>query len=146
LVPCVKQGTFFIMSKPNIAGLIAAVVVIVSAFLPWLSIESKHLVFTGVQTVGSSFGEPGKVNVFLAVLAGVLFFVERKWSARLNLFVTAFLSAWAFRNFLIFSRCEMGECPDREIGLYLSLIFGLVTFICVLLANGKRPLPAKDQL
>ena len=117
---------------------IAQKIVIVSTFLPWLTIESKHLVFTGLQTNGSSFGEPGKLNIFFAVIIGILFLVRRKMAARVNLFLAAFLMAWAFRNLLLFGRCEMGECPDREIGLYLSLVGAIGTFVAVLFSNGEK--------
>lgn len=126
------------MTKASIIGVVSAVTVIVSAFLPWLTVESKQLVFTGVNTVGSSFGEPGKLNIGVAVVSGILFLLQNKWAMRINLFATAFLSAWTFRNLLLFSRCEMGECPHREIALYLSLIAALATFVCVLLDKGKK--------
>jgi Na+/proline symporter len=126
------------MSKPNIIGLISVAIVIASAFLPWLTIESKHLAFTGMNTAGSSFGEPGKLNIIVAVMAALLFLSPNKWMARINLFVTAFLAAWTFRNFVLFSRCEMGECPEREIGLYLSLLAAAVSFVCVIFSNGNK--------
>lgn len=135
------------MSKPNLIGIISVAVVIAATFMPWISIESKHLVFTGLQTTGSSFGEPGKANIFFAVISGLLFLVQRKWSARGNLFAAAFLAAWTFRNLMLFSRCEMGECPDRHIGLFLCLIFSIVAFICVLFTMGERKaLPVEDEL
>lgn len=123
------------MSRSSIFGLISVAIVIVSAFLPWITIESKHLVFTGLQTEGSTFGEPGKANIFFAVAIGLLFVLKNKMAARVNLFLAGFLAAWTFRNLLLFSRCEMGECPDREIGLYLSFIGALAAFICVLLTK-----------
>ncbi|KAA2238553.1 hypothetical protein F0L74_20225 [Chitinophaga agrisoli] len=127
------------MSKNTLIGIGASVIVIVSAFLPWLTIESKQLVFTGLQTTGSSFGEPGKLNIVLALIAAVLFALQKVWAQRLNIFITAFLMAWTFRNFILFARCEMGECPEKEIGLYLSLIAAVVAFLSVLVRkkNGK---------
>lgn len=132
------------MNKPTIFGLISVAVVIISAFLPWLTIESKHLAFTGMQTAGSSFGEPGKLNIIIAVIAGILFVVPGKWSARVNLFVAAFLAAWTFRNFVLFSRCEMGECPERQIGLYLSVIAAIAAFVCVILSSGGKAKAAAE--
>lgn len=126
------------MNRANIIGLVSVIVVIVSAFLPWLTIESKHLAFTGLNTTGSSFGEPGKLNIAVAVIAGILFALRGKWFARINLFITAFLVAWTFRNFILFSRCEMGVCPEREIGLYLSIMAAIVAFVSVIFSNGKK--------
>jgi phosphatidylserine synthase len=126
------------MSKSNIIGILAAVVIIVSAFLPWLTIESKQLVFTGIDTTGSSFGEPGKVNVFMAAIALLLFATNKWWAGRVNLFISGFLVAWTFRNYLLFSRVEMGEWPHPEIGLYLSLIGSIVSLVCVLMMKVKK--------
>jgi hypothetical protein len=126
------------MSKVKIFGLVFVAIVIISAFLPWLRVESKHIMFTGLDTAGSSFGEPGKLNIIMAVITGILFLVPGRVAPRLNLFSAAFMSVWAFRNFLLFSRCEMGECPDRGIGLDLSLIAALAAFVCVLLCNAER--------
>jgi hypothetical protein len=120
------------MSKSTITGLVAAVIIIVSAFLPWLTVESRHLVFTGLQTKGSNFGEPGKLNIVLSVIAALLMIVQKQWAQRVNVFVTGFLIAWTFRNMVLFARCEMGECPEKEIGLYLSLAGAIVAFISVI--------------
>ncbi|HEY0273172.1 MAG TPA: hypothetical protein VGC22_08300 [Chitinophaga sp.] len=125
------------MTKTSILGVAAAVLVIVSAFLPWITVESRHFLFTGLQTTGSSFGRPGQLNIILAAIAVLLFLLNKPWAFRVNIFITGFLMAWAFRNYLIFSRCEAGECPDRQIGLYLSLAGGIVSFLCVVL--NRRP-------
>jgi len=119
------------MSKSTLTGIAAAVIIIVSAFLPWLTVESRHLVFTGLQSKGSNFGEPGKLNIILAIIAGLLFIARKQWAQRVNVFVSGFLMAWTFRNMILFARCEMGECPHKEIGLYLSLIGAIVAFISV---------------
>ncbi|NSL86605.1 hypothetical protein [Chitinophaga solisilvae] len=125
------------MSKTTIIGILAAVVVIVCAFLPWSTIESRHFVFTGMDTTGSNYGEPGKLNIFLAVAASIIFLVRNKWVARMNLFVGGFLAAWTFRNMLLFSRCEIGICPQPGIALYISVGAALVLFVCVLLTKTR---------
>lgn len=133
------------MSKNKIFGLISVAVVIICAFLPWITVESKHLVFTGLQTNGSYFGEPGKVNVFFALVVGILFLLKGKMPARINLFLAAFLAAWTFRNLLLFSRCEMGECPDRHIALFLSLVAALGAFISVCFTNNEKVAAKKEN-
>ncbi len=127
------------MSKSSIIGIIAALLVIIAAFLPWISVpvNGQVLVFTGLQSEGSSFGEPGKLSIAVSVIVLILFLVQKGWSPRVNLFTSAFLAAWAFRNMLIYSRCEMGICPDQKIGLYLSLGAAILAFICVLM-NHQR--------
>lgn len=121
------------MSKVRITGIAAAALVIISAFLPWLSIASKQLVFTGLDTKGSSFGEPGMLNIGLSVICILFFAIGKRAASLANLFSSAFLLAWSFRNLLIFSRCEMGECPHREYGIFLSLAGAILVFLCVLM-------------
>jgi len=126
------------MNRPSIIGLVSVLIVIGCTFLPWVTIESKQLVFSGLNTTGSSFGEPGKLSIGVGIIAIILFVLRGKWPARLNLFVTAFLAAWTFRNFILFSRCEMGVCPDRQIGLYLSLLAAIAAFVAVLFTGGRK--------
>ncbi|SKA42910.1 hypothetical protein SAMN04488128_10652 [Chitinophaga eiseniae] len=132
------------MSKTSVIGIIAAVVAIVCTFFPWAAIESRQLVFTGLNTTGSRFGEPGKLNIFLAVLAVIIFLVKNKWVMRMNLFVSGFLLAWSFRNMLLFSRCEAGICPQTGIALYISVVAAVVVFVCVLLT--RNPVVKNNEI
>ncbi|WP_343674535.1 hypothetical protein [Chitinophaga sp.] len=134
------------MAKNKIFGLISVVVVIVCVFLPWITVvvEGKQEVFTGLQTYGSNFGQPGKVNVFFGVVIGILFLLKGKMAPRFNLFMAAFLAAWTFRNLLLFSRCEMGECPDRHIALFLSLVAALGAFVSVLFTSNGKSVKKED--
>ncbi|WP_212004248.1 hypothetical protein [Chitinophaga sp. HK235] len=125
------------MSKTSVIGILAVVVVIICAFFPWAAIESRHLVFTGLNTTGSSYGEPGKLNIFLGVAAALIFLSKNKWVARMNLFVAGFLLAWTFRNMLLFSRCEAGICPQTGIALYVSVAAAAVVFVCVLFTRTR---------
>ncbi|WP_440133473.1 hypothetical protein [Chitinophaga sancti] len=135
------------MSRSKIFGIIAVVVVIVCAFLPWITVGSKTgpLDFTGLNTFNSNFGEPGKVNVFFGVVVGLLFLLKGKMAPRINLFLAAFLVAWTFRNLLLFSRCEMGECPERHVALFLSLVASLGAFVAVMFTNNGRPAEKKED-
>lgn len=127
------------MRRNAIIGLIAIVIVIISAWLPWITVQADEglRTYSGMQSEGSSFGEPGKLSILVAVLTGILFLIPKDWAARVNLFTGGFLAAWSFRNLLLYSRCEMGICPDRHIGLWLSLIASLTAFVCVLMYRKK---------
>lgn len=122
------------MSRTSIIGILAVLLVIVSAFLPWsaVDVDTRHLVFSGVNGAGSNYGEPGRLCIILGVLAIVIFLIKNKWVSRTNLFIVGFLLAWTFRNLLLYSRCEMGDCPQPQAGLYLSFGGALVAFACVL--------------
>ncbi len=127
------------MSRNVIIGLIAVAIVIICAFLPWITVRADEglRTYTGLQSEGSSFGEPGKLNIFMAALTGILFLIPKDWAPKANLFTSAFLAAWTFRNMLLYSRCEMGICPDQKIGLWLSMLAAIVAFICVLMHRKK---------
>jgi ABC-type Fe3+ transport system permease subunit len=129
----------FKMSRTALTGILAAVLVIVCAFFPWATIESRNLVFTGVNGAGSNYGEPGKLSIILSVLAIILFFLRNRWLAIANLFVSGFLVAWTFRNMMLYARCEMGQCPTTGWALYLSFIAALVAFTCVLFTKMPPP-------
>lgn len=120
------------MSRTAIIGILAALVVIICAFFPWSTIETRQLVFTGLNGKGSNYGEPGKMNIFLSVAAILLFLLRNRWLSIANLFVSGFLAAWTFRNLMLYSRCEIGQCPTTGIALYLSFIAALIVFGCVL--------------
>ena len=38
----------------------------------------------------------------------------------------------AIRNFLLFGRCEAGDCPERQIGLYLALAASIILMLTIL--------------
>lgn len=128
------------MSRTAIIGILAVLLVIICAFLPWsvVDVEGRHLVFTGVKGTGSNYGEPGRLCIILSVLAIGIFLVKNKWVSRVNLFIIGFLLAWTFRNMLLYSRCEMGDCPQSQPGLYLSLAGALVAFACVLFTRPPK--------
>ncbi|ATL48636.1 hypothetical protein COR50_16515 [Chitinophaga caeni] len=130
------------MDKSKIATILGGILVIISAFLPWLTIESIHTTITGLHSPGTSFGEPGKLNIALAIVMIILAFIKQNIPTKINLFVGGFLFAWTFRNFLMYSRCEMGECPHREIGLFLSIIAAAIAMAGILFT---KTIPSKSE-
>ncbi len=113
-------------------GLISALLLIVSCFLPWVNIESKNLVLTGVDTTGTNFGRPGYFHFVMAAVFMVLTLIPRLWAKRVNLPVVALNIAWALRNFFIIAACQGGECPVRLIGLWLMLVSSLLMLLSAL--------------
>jgi hypothetical protein len=102
-------------------GLGAAVILIASCFSPWVFIESKNSLISGVDTSGTGFGKPGYIHFALTFLFLVFTFTSKVWAKRSNLLITALNLAWAIRNYLIVSACYMGECPVRKTALYLLI-------------------------
>jgi hypothetical protein len=48
---------------------------------------------------------------------------------RINLLVTAINLGWAIRNYFIVSLCRGGECPEKQIGVYLVVISSVLMLV-----------------
>ncbi len=118
-------------------GLAAAVLLIVSCFTPWVIIESRNITVSGVDATGTNFGKPGYFHILLSALFIVCTIIQRVWAKRLNLLVTALNTGWALRNFFIISTCQGGECPEKQIGLYLVLLSSLLLLLSALFPDMK---------
>jgi hypothetical protein len=124
------------MKYSQIIGIIASIVLVIICTLPWVYIPSLQLYLTGINGRASTelnFGSQITSHGFLATAMIICFYVSRIWSKRLNVFLGAINLAWAFKNFLIFSMCRGGECPEKQIALYLLIVFASIMFVMSLL-------------
>jgi len=121
------------------AGVLAAVLLIVSCFFPWIIIESRQLVISGIETEGSNYGKPGYFHILMAAIFLLLSFIPRVWAKRVNLLMVAMNFAWGVRNYFMLSRCEAGDCPDKQIALYLALLGTGMMMIAALFPDMKLP-------
>ncbi len=113
------------MKYTQYIGIVAAIVLVVICSLPWVYIPSLQIYLTGINGKASAelnFGSQIKPHAFLATLMIVCFYVSRIWAKRLNVFLAPINLAWAIKNFLIFSMCRGGECPEKQTALY-GLVF-----------------------
>ncbi|MEO6613504.1 MAG: hypothetical protein ABIT05_16020 [Chitinophagaceae bacterium] len=125
-------------------GFAAAILLLVSCFIPWVVIESKDITITGVESAGTRFGKPGYFHFVLLVFFLVGNFVQRIWAKRLNLFVTALNLGWAIRNFFILSACQAGDCPVKKAGLYFILLSSAIMLVSALFPDMKIPAEKKE--
>ncbi len=102
-------------------GFIAAVVLIVSCFQPWVFIESKNITVSGIDSTGTSFGKPGYFHFLMIAFFLFFHFIPRVWAKRSNLLIVALNLAWAIRNYILISSCQMGECPVKKTAIYLLI-------------------------
>ncbi len=109
------------MKYSQTVGLVAALALIGICFLPWVTIESKNLVISGMNAKGTDFGTPGKVNVIFSIIMAVFFALPKVWAKRTNVFIGALNFSWSVKNYLVLSACLMGECPTK-----MPALFGLV--------------------
>lgn len=117
------------MKYSNYIGVIAAILLIVCCFIPWIYIESIKVVITGLKTEPTSYGKPGILHIAFSILSIIFFVIPTIWAKRTNLFIGAFNLAWAIRNFLLVTHCDMGDCPEKKAGIYLVLLFSIVIIV-----------------
>src|SRR5829696_6278713 len=113
--------------------LLSVLLLVISCFLPWMTIESKDLTITGIKTTGTLYGKPGYFHFLWAALYLVFLLINKVWSRRAAIGLAGFNIAWAMRNFLLIPACQMGECPTRKEGLYLLLAASILMFVTPLL-------------
>ena len=113
-------------------GLLAVVLLVVSCLLPWVIITSQNIVVSGVNATGTNFGKPGYAHFVFGFFFIVFHFIPTLWAKRINLLVVALNIAWAIRNYLIISMCRSGECPEKQIGLWLVLAASTLMLIAAL--------------
>ncbi len=120
-------------------GLAAAILLIVSCFLTWVTIASKSIVVSGIDATGTSFGKPGYFNLLMTLFFIVFTLLPKIWAKRINLLFTAMNRAWAARNYFIISACLAGECPAKHAGLFLLLIASLLMLVSSLFPYIELP-------
>jgi hypothetical protein len=122
---------------------VTVILLVISCYLPWMTIESKNIIITGIDTTGTSYGKPAYFHFLWAGLYLLLLLPDKVWTKRTAIVIAAFNIAWALRNFLLIPACQMGDCPEREEGLYLLLGASLAMFITPLLPE-KMPVQKKQ--
>lgn len=124
------------MKYSQYIGIATAIALVVVCTLPWVYIPSLQIYLTGINGKASAelnFGSQIQSHGFFATIMIICFYVSKVWAKRLNVFLGAVNLAWAFKNFLIFSMCRGGECPEKQPALYLLFIFAAIMFVMSLL-------------
>lgn len=116
-------------------GIIAAIVLVIACFQPWVIIEWKNITVSGVETTGTNFGKPGYVHFIFSAIFILFTLIRSVLLKRLNLLVTAINLGWAIRNFFIISLCRAGECPEKQISLYIVLFSSVLMLISAMLPD-----------
>jgi hypothetical protein len=110
-------------------GVMAAVLLIVSCFTPWVIIESKGITVSGIDATGTNYGKPGYFHFIFSFFFLLFTFIQKVWAKRFNLLVVAVNVAWAAKNYFLLTACAGGECPVSQIGLWLMLFASGVMLI-----------------
>ncbi|HEX6172046.1 MAG TPA: hypothetical protein VFZ33_20325 [Chitinophagaceae bacterium] len=118
-------------------GLVAVILLVVSCFMPWVIISSNNIVVSGIDSTGTNFGKPGYTHFVLSFFFIIFHFIPKLWAKRVNLLIVALNIAWAIRNYFIISMCSQGECPEKQIGLWLVMLASVLMLIAALFPDVK---------
>jgi hypothetical protein len=124
-------------------GVTAAVLLIVSCFTPWVVIQSKNIVVSGIDATGTTYGKPGYFHLLMSCIFMVLSFIPKVWAKRSNLLVVAMNFAWALRNYFAITACEGGDCPVKKIGIYMLMLASVLMLAAALFPDMKMPINKK---
>src|SRR5215217_4925226 len=119
---------------------------VVSCFLPWVSIESKNIMVTGFHAEPMNFGKPGLLHLLLSAIFILFLLLNRVWSLRTAFFISAFNIAWGVRNFIALSSCSGGICPSKHINLYIVLIAPIAASFFMLLIKNQKNGKSKEKI
>lgn len=126
-----------VMKYSNYLGVIAALLLIVYCFLPWVYIDPLKTVITGVRADNTNFGKPGALHIIFSTFSIILFLIPSVWAKRANLILSTLNFAWAIRNFLLITQCELGECPEKLSGIYAIVFCSIIMLLMSMLPKVK---------
>jgi hypothetical protein len=110
-------------------SILAAIVLIASCFFPWVIIKSKNI-------IGLAYGHYGYFFIPLATIFICFQLVNKLWAKRCNVAIGALIITIAFACLWIF-RCEYGECPEKQPGLYIMFSSAVIVLLGCLLPDIK---------
>ncbi len=119
-------------------GIIASALVIAICFLPWVEVPSLHLTLNGIHgkvNDGLTFGTQIKAHSFFCIIMIALFLIPKLWAKRTNIFFAVLHLGWAIKNYIIFSMCRQGECPEIKPALYLLVTLAVIIQFMTFLPN-----------
>jgi hypothetical protein len=120
-------------------GLLAVILLIYACFTPWVIIKSENIVVSGVDASETNFGRPGYFHFLFSFFFILFHLLPKIWAKRWNLLVVALNIAWAVRNYFIIAACRDGECPEKQVGLYLALAASVIMLLAALFPDISLP-------
>jgi hypothetical protein len=120
-----------------LAGITAALLLILFCFIPWAFYPDLQQNFTGFYSKQNNYGRPGIAFVFLSVIAIILFAITKLWARRVNQFIAVLIFAYALKTYFLFAACYQGICPQIKLGLIGVPVFSFIILISSLLSKAK---------
>ena len=125
------------MKYAPIAGIMAALLLILFCFIPWAFYPDLQQNFNGFYSKQNNYGKPGMTFIFLSAIAIVLFGIPKIWSRRVNQFIAVLIFAYSLKTYFLFAACYQGICPEIKLGLIGVPVFSFIILISSLLSKAK---------
>jgi hypothetical protein len=117
------------MKYYKIIGIVAALTLVASCFMPWAYYPDLHKSFTGFFSEKNIYGRPGKVFTFFAALSIIFILINRIWAKRAVIFLQALNIGYLLKTYVIFTSCYKGFCPTKQYGMYFLIISSVVLLV-----------------
>jgi hypothetical protein len=125
------------MKYSNWIGVAASLLLIAVCFFPWTYYPDLDKTFSGFFSEGNRYGKPGKVFIFFAVPAIVLFIIPQLWAKRVNMLITVLALSFAIRSYVVFTACYHGICPEKRAAVFVVLIAPVIMVLASVLPDLK---------
>lgn len=116
-------------------GVVSALLVIASCFMPWAYYPDIQKVFTGFFSQNNHYGRPGVFLVPVATISIIFFLIPKVWAKRWNLLIAALLVAYAVKSYILFSSGYNVFEPTVLYGLVVMLASAVLVMIMALLPD-----------
>jgi len=123
-------------------GMAACVALVISCFIPWAYYADAHIpeadrTFTGFFSYQSQYGKPAIGLILFTTIIFVCMIVPKVWAKRINLFLSGFMLAYAFRCYNLYTSCYNAYCPEKKAGIFIMLISAIIILIASVFPNMK---------
>jgi len=123
------------MKYSQAIGIIAALSIIGICYMPWVFVPGPNVILSGVNGHVSEtlyFGKPIKFYLFFLCFMVIFFVLPKIWAKRTNVFLGAIVLGYSIYNYLLFTLCREGVCPEKKKGIYLLLASALIVQLMTL--------------
>jgi len=110
-------------------GIVAAITLIISCFLPWAYYPDLKDTFTGFYSYQNQYGKPGKMIVVISAIVLLFILLPKIWAKRVNLFLAALGLGYAIKSYILYSGCYNTYCPQKQAGIYVMIFSAIILLI-----------------
>ena len=118
-------------------GFIVYLVLIGVCFMPWTYHADLGKYFTGFFSQANVYGKPGKFFIIFSLACIVCLFIQKVWAKFFHIFFAGLIMAYALKTYHLFASSYNAYTPEKQPGLYLLVIFSILSFAVALFPDMK---------